>query len=53
MVQIPRDVVQTLVTKLDLKHATIKESRDFVLRVYGISLTSKTKEKMIREICKN
>lgn len=53
MRKIPRDVAQTLVTKLDLNHVTVKESKEFVLRLYGIALTGRTKAKIIREVCQN
>ena len=48
-VMIPRDVAQTLITKLDLGHVKPCEAANHAAR-YGVALTARTRDKMAREI---
>jgi len=48
-VMIPRDVAQTLITKLDLGHMKPSEAAQAAAR-YGVTITARTRDKVAREI---
>lgn len=50
---IPRDVAQMLIEKLDLGHCTAKEAKEYAARWHGVTLTSRTRERLAREIASN
>lgn len=52
MQAIPRDVAQTVITKLDLGHITLSEARAFIRQVCGIEVGGRTKDRFIREIAR-
>jgi len=52
MQAIPRDVAQTVITKLDLGHITLSEARAFIRQVCGTEVSGRTKDRFIREIAR-
>lgn len=48
---LPKDVAQMLITKLDLGHATPKETKEHAAR-YGVTLVGRTREQVARSIGK-
>ena len=51
-VAVPAASAQTLISKLDLGHISVKYAKDFVRTQYGVSLVGRTKEQVIRAIAK-
>lgn len=47
---LPRDVAQTLITKLDLNHISPKAAKEHALRYYGIELQGRTRDQVARDI---
>lgn len=45
-----RSAAQMIITKLDMRHVTVKEAKEFLFKNYRIKATSRTREQLVREV---
>lgn len=48
MKTIPRDVLQTIITKLDLGYISLQEAKRWVFHTYAIEINARTKSAFIK-----